>query len=251
MMKNNLINLKNKFCLVTGSNGYIGKTICEKLLKLGAIVIHTDIKKNKIKSKNSFFYKTDLTSKKEIDVLVKKLNKKFKRVDVIVNNAGYVAEADKSKKNQKLIYNEEYTRLNLDNTIYLTQSLISNLKKSRNGAIINICSIYSFLAYDYKLYKGTAMKNPLAYGVSKAGLMHYTKMLSTLLAPKIRVNSISPGGIYRNQPKKFVKRYLLKTPLGRMGHEDDIANAVIFFSSELSNYITGQNLVVDGGYSIS
>jgi len=251
MMKNNLINLKNKFCLVTGSNGYIGKMICEKLLKLGAIVIHTDIKKNKIKSKNSFFYKTDLTSKKEIDELVKKINKKFKKIDVIVNNAGYVAEADKGKKNQKLIYNEEYTRLNLDNTIYLTQSLISNLKKSRNGAIINICSIYSFLAYDYKLYQGTSMKNPLAYGVSKAGLVHYTKMLSTLLAPKIRVNAISPGGIFRNQPRKFVKKYLLKTPLGRMGHEDDIANAVIFFSSELSNYITGQNLVVDGGYSVS
>ena len=251
MMKNNLINLKNKFCFVTGSNGYIGKKICEKLLELGAIVIHTDIKKNKIKSKNSFFYKTDLTSKKEIDVLVKKINKQFKKIDVIINNAGHIAEADKSKKNQKIVYNEEYTRINLDNTIYLTQSLISNLKKSKNGAIINICSIYAFLAYDYELYKGTSMINPLAYGVSKAGLMHYTKMLSTLLAPKIRVNSISPGGIFRNQPRKFIKKYLLKTPLGRMGHEDDIANAVIFFSSELSNYITGQNLVVDGGYSIS
>ena len=250
-MKNNLINLNKKFCLVTGSNGHIGKVICEKLLKLGATVIHTDIKKNKIKSKNSFFFKADLTSKKEIDTLVKQINKKFKRIDIMVNNASYVAATDKDKKNQKLIYNEQYTRLNLDNTIYLTQSLISNLEKSRDASIINICSIYSFLAYDYSLYKGTSMKNPLAYGVSKAGLMHYTKMLSTLLAPKIRVNSISPGGIFRNQPNQFVKKYLSKTPLERMGHEDDIANAVIFFSSELSNYITGQNLIVDGGYSVA
>jgi len=249
-MINNLINLKNKFCFVTGSNGHIGIAVCKKLLKLGAIIIHTDIKKNKIKSKNSFFYKTDLTSKKEIDTLIKKINKKFKKIDVIVNNAGYVAEADGNKK-QKLIYNEEYIKLNLNNTIYLTQSLIPNLKRSKHSSIINICSIYSSLAYDYSLYKGTTMKNPLAYGVSKAGLMHYTKMLSTLLAPKIRVNSISPGGIFRNQPSKFIKRYLLKTPLGRMGHENDIANAVIFFSSELSNYITGQNLIVDGGYSVS
>ena len=95
------------------------------------------------------------------------------------------------------------------------------------------------------------MKNPLAYGVSKAGLMHYTKMLSTLLAPKIRVNAISPGGIFRDQPRKFIKRYLLKTPMRRMGHENDIVNAVIFFSSGLSSYITGQNLIVDGGYSAS
>ena len=93
------------------------------------------------------------------------------------------------------------------------------------------------------------MKAPLAYGVSKAGLVQYTKILSNALAPKIRVNAISPGGIFRNQPKKFVKRYLDKTPLGRMGTEDDIVNAVIFLSSNLSTYITGQNLIVDGGYS--
>jgi len=251
MTDNIPINLKNKFCLVTGSNGYLGKAICQKLIKLGAIVIHTDIKKNKIKSKNSFFYSADLTSKKEIDILIKKINKKFKKIDVLVNNAGYVPESNIDKKNDKLIYNEEYTKLNLNNTIYLTEGIMQSLKKSNAGSIINICSIYSFLAYDYNLYKGTAMKNPLAYGVSKAGLMHYTKMLSTSLAPKIKVNSISPGGIFRNQPKKFVKKYLLKTPMNRMGNENDVANAVIFFASELSNYITGQNLVVDGGYSVS
>ncbi len=250
-MNDNLINLKNKFCFVTGSNGYIGKAICQKLIKLGAIVIHTDIKKNKIKSKNSFFFKADLKSKKEIDILVKKIKKKFKKIDILVNNAAYVATSDLGKKNNKLIYNEEYIKLNLNNTIYLTELIIPSLKKSKQGSIINICSIYSFLAFDYNLYKGTTMKNPLAYGVSKAGLMHYTKMLSTSLAPKIKVNSISPGGIFRNQPNKFIKKYLLKTPLNRMCNENDVVNAVIFFSSELSSYITGHNLVVDGGYSLS
>jgi len=251
MMNDNFINLKNKFCFVTGSNGYIGKTICQKLIKQGAIVIHTDIKKNKIKSKNSFFFKADLKSKKEINILVKKIKKKFKKIDVLVNNAGYVATSDLGKKDSMLIYNEEYIKLNLNNTIYLTDLIIPSLKKSKQGSIINICSIYSFLTFDYNLYKGTAMKAPLAYGVSKAGLMHYTKMLSTSLAPKIKVNSISPGGIFRNQPSKFIKKYLLKTPLNRMCNENDVANAVIFFSSELSSYITGHNLVVDGGYSLS
>jgi NAD(P)-dependent dehydrogenase (short-subunit alcohol dehydrogenase family) len=251
MMNDNFINLKNKFCFVTGSNGYIGKTICQKLIKQGAIVIHTDIKKNKIKSKNSFFFKADLKSKKEINILVKKIKKKFKKIDVLVNNAGYVATSDLGKQDSMLIYNEEYIKLNLNNTIYLTDLIIPSLKKSKQGSIINICSIYSFLTFDYNLYKGTAMKAPLAYGVSKAGLMHYTKMLSTSLAPKIKVNSISPGGIFRNQPSKFIKKYLLKTPLNRMCNENDVANAVIFFSSELSSYITGHNLVVDGGYSLS
>ena len=250
MMNQNIINLKNKFCLVTGSNGYIGKIICEKLLKLGAKVIHTDIKKNKIKSKNSFFFKADLTSKKEIGILVEKINKKFKKIDILINNAGYVGTSS-LKNDNKLGYNEEYVKLNLNNTILLTELIIPSLKRSKNGSIINICSIYSFLGYDYNLYKGTQMKSPLGYGVSKAGLMHYSKMLSTSLAPKIRVNSISPGGIFRDQPISFVKKYLLKTPLNRMGNEKDVANAVIFFSSELSSYITGQNLVVDGGYSVS
>ena len=85
--------------------------------------------------------------------------------------------------------------------------------------------------------------------MSKAGLVQYTKMLSNALAPKIRVNAVSPGGIFRKQPKKFIKKYLDKTPLGRMGTEDDVANAVIFLSSNLSTYITGQNIIVDGGYS--
>ena len=91
----------------------------------------------------------------------------------------------------------------------------------------------------------------MGYGVSKAGLKHYTKLLSTALAPKIRVNSISPGGIYRKQPRKFIKRYIEKTPLLRMGNEQDVVNAVIFFSSNMSSYITGQDLIVDGGYSLS
>ena len=250
MMNQNIINLKNKICLVTGSNGYIGKIICEKLLKLGAKVIHTDIKKNKIKSKNSFFFKADLTSKKEIGILVEKINKKFKKIDILINNAGYVGTSS-LKNDNKFRYNEEYVKLNLNNTILLTELIIPSLKRSKNGSIINICSIYSFLGYDYNLYKGTQMKSPLGYGVSKAGLKHYSKMLSTSLAPKIRVNSISPGGIFRDQPISFVKKYLLKTPLNRMGNEKDVANAVIFFSSDLSSYITGQNLVVDGGYSVS
>ena len=250
MMNQNIINLKNKICLVTGSNGYIGKIICEKLLKLGAKVIHTDIKKNKIKSKNSFYFKADLTSKKEIGILVEKINKKFKKIDILINNAGYVGTSS-LKNDNKFRYNEEYVKLNLNNTILLTELIIPSLKRSKNGSIINICSIYSFLGYDYNLYKGTQMKSPLGYGVSKAGLKHYSKMLSTSLAPKIRVNSISPGGIFRDQPISFVKKYLLKTPLNRMGNEKDVANAVIFFSSELSSYITGQNLVVDGGYSVS
>tara|TARA_B110000305_G_C19232427_1_gene535860 strand:- start:122 stop:874 length:753 start_codon:yes stop_codon:yes gene_type:complete len=249
-MKNNLLNLKNKICLLSGCNGFIGKAISKKLLSLGSIVIGTDIKEDRSNSGLHMFIKADLNKKNEINKIVSKLKKNYKKIDILINNAGYVASGDKDKKLNKIFYNEKYENLNLTNTIYLTNSLVPILRKSQSASIINISSIYSSLAYDYSLYKNTKMKTPLAYGVSKAGLTHYSKMLSSALAPNIRVNSISPGGIYRKQPKNFIKRYLNKTPLSRMGHENDVANAVIFFSSELSSYITGQNLFVDGGYSI-
>ena len=247
-----MINLKNKYCLVTGCNGHIGYAITKKLKKLGAKVIGVDLMSKKKNPNLSLFIKINLYHKTEIDKLIKILNTKFKKIDILINNAGYVSDSSISKlTDSKIFYNEKYANLNLTNSIYLTNSLVPLIKKSKSASIINICSIYSLLAYDYSLYKKTNMKTPMAYGVSKAGLMHYTKMLSTALAPGIRVNSISPGGIFRNQPKKFIKRYLDKTPLLRMGHENDVANSVIFLSSELSSYITGQNLVVDGGYSVS
>tara|TARA_B110000971_G_scaffold158122_1_gene161519 strand:+ start:534 stop:1277 length:744 start_codon:yes stop_codon:yes gene_type:complete len=247
-----MINLKNKYCLVTGCNGYIGYAITKKLKGLGVKVIGVDLMSKKKNPNLSFFVKINLDYKTEIDKLIKILNTKFKKIDILINNAGYVGESSINKvTDSKIFYNEKYENLNLTNSIYLTNSLVPLIKKSKSASIINICSIYSLLAYDYSLYKETKMKPPMAYGVSKAGLMHYTKLLSTALAPGIRVNSISPGGIFRNQPKKFIKRYLDKTPLLRMGHENDVANSVIFLSSELSSYITGQNLVVDGGYSVS
>jgi NAD(P)-dependent dehydrogenase (short-subunit alcohol dehydrogenase family) len=247
-----MINLKNKYCLVTGCNGHIGYAITKKLKGLGAKVIGVDLLSKKKNPNLSLFIKINLDHKTEIKKLIKILNTKFKKIDILINNAGYVGESSINKTtDSKIFYNEKYANLNLTNSIYLTNSLVPLIKKSKSASIINICSIYSLLAYDYSLYKGTNMKPPIAYGVSKAGLMHYTKLLSTALAPGIRVNSISPGGIFRNQPKKFIKRYLYKTPLSRMGHENDVANSVIFLSSELSSYITGQNLVVDGGYSVS
>lgn len=248
-MKNNIINLKNKTIFITGSNGFIGKEISKKFLTLGSKVIGSDLQEDKFNNKLNMFFRVNLNNKNEIDSMVYKIKKKYKKIDILINNASYVGSDDKDFKKDKIFYNEKYENLNLSNTIYLTNSLVPMLKKSQSASIINISSIYSSLAYDYNLYKNTKMRAPLAYGVSKAGLVQYSKMLASALGPKIRINSISPGGIYRNQPKKFIKKYLEKTPLKRMCREEDVANAVVFFSSDLSNYITGQNLIIDGGYS--
>jgi NAD(P)-dependent dehydrogenase (short-subunit alcohol dehydrogenase family) len=99
------------------------------------------------------------------------------------------------------------------------------------------------------LYADTTMANPAGYGASKGGLLQLTRYLATVLAPEVRVNAISPGGIWRNQPDIFRERYENRTPLQRMGTEEDLKGVVMFLSSDLSAYVTGQNLVVDGGWT--
>ena len=245
-MQNEFINFKNKIFLVTGSNGFIGKNLCKKLRGLKATVIETDIRERK---NNKFFIKADLNKEEDRKHLTIKIKKKFKKIDVLINNAGHIPERKVNYKNK--FFNEDFIKLNLNSVAYLTESLIPLLRKSKKASIINIASIYGFLAHDYNLYKNTNMNPSLAYGISKAGLIQFTKLTAAKLAPNIRVNSISPGGIFRKQNKSFIKRYLNKTLLKRMGKEDDVSNVVIFLSSSLSNYITGQNIILDGGYSIS
>ena len=118
------------------------------------------------------------------------------------------------------------------------------------GAIINIASIYGSYGPDWSLYEGTNMSNPSAYCASKGGLIQFTRWLATTIAPRIRVNTISPGGVFRNQQEAFVQRYEAKTPLGRMAKEDDFRGAIAYLASDLSKYVTGQNLAVDGGWGI-
>jgi NAD(P)-dependent dehydrogenase (short-subunit alcohol dehydrogenase family) len=103
---------------------------------------------------------------------------------------------------------------------------------------------------DLRLYEDTTLGNPAAYAASKGGLMQLTRWLATTLAPHVRVNSVTSGGVWRNQPKTFVERYIARTPLKRMATEEDLTGAVAYLASDLSAYVTGQNLVVDGGWTV-
>jgi NAD(P)-dependent dehydrogenase (short-subunit alcohol dehydrogenase family) len=102
---------------------------------------------------------------------------------------------------------------------------------------------------DLSLYEETNLGNPAAYAATKGGLLQLTRWLATVLAPDVRVNAISPGGVWRNQPEDFLKRYVAKTPLRRMATEEDLKGAVAYLASDLSAYVTGHNLVVDGGWT--
>ena len=112
-----------------------------------------------------------------------------------------------------------------------------------------MASIYGLVGPDLRLYEGTAMGNPAAYAASKAGIVQFTRWLATTLAPSVRANAITPGGIERGQAQSFHERYCQRTPLGRMATEDDFRGAIAYLASDASSYMTGQNLVIDGGWT--
>jgi NAD(P)-dependent dehydrogenase (short-subunit alcohol dehydrogenase family) len=256
---------KKNLSIVTGSAGRFGKIISNNLASLGSdlILIDKNIKgekyslflekKYKIKV---YFFNLDLTSEKKLIVFSKIIKKKFKKIDLLINNAAFVGDSQDKGWNTEFLKqtNDSWNKaldINLNPCFYLSKIVTPLLKKSKSPSIINIASIYSFLGPDLNLYKNTGIHNPAAYSASKAALVHLTKWLACNLAPRIRVNAISPGGFYSEQPQKFLKRYLKKTPLRRMLSPEDLEGAIIFLASKQSSYITGQNLILDGGISLS
>jgi NAD(P)-dependent dehydrogenase (short-subunit alcohol dehydrogenase family) len=124
------------------------------------------------------------------------------------------------------------------------------LKKSSAASVILVSSIYGEVGPQPRLYEGTPLSNPTAYGVSKGGIGQLMRYLAAQLAPEVRVNCLSPGGIDRKLPPEFVRKYAERTPLGRMGQDEDFKGAVAYLASDLSRYVTGHDLKVDGGWTV-
>jgi len=237
---------KEKIILVTGGSGLIGKSIIETLLNENYIPINIDI----IPSSSSCeHYKCDITNETEIEDTVNQIYEKYSRIDGLVNNA-YPRKkefaADFFDVEEKNLVNQLHFQLA---SYYLCcQKVLPYLQKNNGGSIVNISSIYGSVGNDFSLYKNTKMNPPGVYNMVKGGINSLTNYLAAKFGKdQIRVNTISPGGIYDNQEKDFVSKYIQKVPMGRMGHPDDISPIVSFLLSENSKYITGQNIMVDGG----
>ena len=260
-----MINLNNKVSVVTGAGGYIGSAIVNALVESESTVIAIDSNKSRlIKLRNSVNRKyntlieiipLDVSSAKNIAKIKSTLSSNFKKIDILINSIGMVGDSKikgwSTPFEKQLIGPwKKAIDVNLTSVFFLVQALKKLLDKGTDTSVINISSIYGSFAPDFDIYKNTKLYNPAAYSISKAGLTYMTKWLAASLAPNIRVNTVSPGGIYRNQDKKFVNKYSKNTLLGRMGKEEDIIGSVLFLASNMSSYITGQNIFVDGGWSI-
>mgnify|MGYP001228613475 FL=1 len=259
-----LMNLKGRRALITGATGGIGQEIALTIAELGGDLLLVDrpssdygLIMQKIFDNwdvNIECIDCDLENEDSRNYLIDKAIKSNKNLDILINNAAFVGESNlegwvEDFDKQSLETWNRALGVNLTAPFHLSQAFTPLLRKNNNGSIINIASIYGMNAPDYSLYKGTDMGNPAGYSSSKGGLIQLTNWLATTVSPEIRVNSISPGGVWRNQPNKFVERYESRTPLGRMATEEDFKGVVAYLASDLSAYVTGQNIVVDGGWT--
>lgn len=273
-----MFNLNKKVAVVFGGNGYLGKYFCKSLKNYGAKVYSCDLninesKKKKTTSKSKEFAKIEkimvnAANKEELIELRKKIMEKEKSVDILVNTT--------TAKGEGFYLPFEDVSLecwdvgisgNLTIPFLTIQNFIPIMKKQKNGSIINIASHYGIVGNDQRIYIGADLnkhygddkkeKNRIysngVYNAAKGGLINFTRYLAAYYGEyNIRVNCISPGGVYKKncENKTFTKKYSEKVPLRRRANPEEISGALIFLASNASSYVTGHNLVVDGGYTI-
>jgi NAD(P)-dependent dehydrogenase (short-subunit alcohol dehydrogenase family) len=259
-----LMNLSDRVALITGGAGHIGSEFADTLLECGAHVVIVDFNSDKLKAVKEKFNKTypnkvstyevNLEDESQVRSLGPYIQKEFGHLEILINNAGFVGENKLEGwvvpfEEQSAITWRRAMEVNLTAPFELIQTLTPLMRKSKKGSIINIGSHYGVVGPDMRIYHETTMGNPAAYAASKGGLIQLTRWLSTVLAPDIRVNTITPGGVKRTQPENFQKEYVFRVPLQRMASEEDYKGALIYLASDLSRYMTGQNLIVDGGWT--
>lgn len=242
--------LINKIIIVTGGEGLIGKSIIKNIKENEGIAISLDIRIDKSNTDPDKFY-LDINNDNSIKDVLDKLINRFGKIDGLVNNA-YPRTSDWGQAFEDTS-NESFS-LNLDMQLgrifAITKPVLKTMKLNQSGSIVNIASIYGMVGNDFKIYENTNINPPVAYSAIKGGLINFNRYIASCYGKyNIRTNCISPGGIFDNQDPIFVKNYEEKVPLKRMGKPDDIAPLVSFLLSDESEYITGQNIAIDGGWT--
>jgi NAD(P)-dependent dehydrogenase (short-subunit alcohol dehydrogenase family) len=265
--------LKDKVGVVTGGVGLLGTEFCKTLAEAGAAVVVVDLNgdaatkvadglvKNGYKAKG---IATDITKPDSVNAMVSAVLSTFGRLDVLVNSAALDPKFDPDAASKGIAPGafEDYPleqwnaamNVNLTGMFLVTQACVKPMiVQGKKGSIINICSTYGLNGPDQRIYikdgKRVAFK-PVYYTTTKAGVMGFTKYLAAYYAEtEIRVNALTPGGVFNNHEEYFVKNYSAKTILGRMAKKDEMNGALLFLASDASSYMTGNNVIVDGGWT--
>ncbi len=261
-----LMDLSGRVALITGGAGHIGREVAAALAELGATVAIADrddeaadevavgLARDYGVTARAFAIDFELEDEDTVKALPGEVIGAFGGLDILVNGAAFVGTSELTGWNVPFEEQSPETwrralEVNLTSAFVLIQASTGALRRSGHGSVVNIASIYGMLGPDMSIYQDSGMGNPAAYGASKGGLIQFTRWLATVLAPDIRVNAITPGGVSRDQPDNFRKKYTARTPLRRMAVEEDMKGAVAYLAGDAAAYVTGHNLVVDGGWS--
>ena len=254
--------MKQKVCLITGGAGFLGRKYCEFFSKKNFKVLCIDNNKKNLKKiselnlKNLIVYNCDITNHDKVEKLYKVISKSF-FVDVLINNAAI--DAIPFKKNnitQKFPTSEMWDRefdVSLKGSFFMIKFFGEAMILKNKGSIINIGSDLSIIAPNQKIYKSSyeSYIKPVTYAVIKHGMVGLTKYFSSLYGEKsVRVNMVSPGPVKNNQNTKLLSEIENMTPMQRLGDPKDILGLLFFLANDDSSYITGQNILVDGGKTI-
>jgi gluconate 5-dehydrogenase len=254
----NIFSIKEKVIIITGATGYLGSKMVEDLSLSGAkiMVLSTTLSKSLNLCKQLDIpleqaFEIDVSDKKSIDGTFKNIFDRFGKIDILVNNAyyGVTKNFDKYSKTDWQT-SLEGTVISIDMT---TQSVVPYMKKNIQSRIINISSMYGMVSPNPDVYASEEMINPLSYGVGKAGIIQYTKYAAMKLAKyNINVNTVSYGPFPNTnivKDDKFIENLANKTFVKRIGKPEEVTSAIYFLSLNESSYITGQNIVIDGGWT--
>jgi len=255
--------IKDKVIVITGGAGLIGKEFVKVVIAHGGIAIIADInedvgqnvKKNlseDLKTDRIDFVQLDITSKASLENCIRYIERMYGKIDALVNNA-----YPRNKNYGKHFFDVEYSdfsenlSLNLGGYFITSQQFARYFAKQGYGNIINISSIYGVVAPKFEIYEGTTMTMPVEYAAIKSGLIHLTKYMAKYFkGMNIRVNTLTPGGIFDNQPVVFLKKYKEQCLNKGMLDKSDLKGTLLYLLSDLSQYVNGQNIVVDDGFSL-
>ena len=262
--------LEGRVALVTGGAGLLGKEFCLTLAQAGAQVYVADLDEQaahlvagEISSQSCqpFGIHLDVTSPDSVSSVIDRIIQQSGRLDILVNSAALdpkfdpenVGTANNAFEDYPLDSWQAALNVNLTGPFLVSQAAAREMVRNKKGSIINICSTYGLGGPDQRIYEKPGQDKvykPVYYTVTKAGILGLTKYLATYYADSdIRVNALTPGGVFNGHDDTFVKNYSARTVMGRMAHKDEMNGALLFLASDASSYMTGGNVIVDGGWT--
>ncbi len=252
----NLFSLPGRVIIITGGAGMLGVEYARTLSAAGGRIVIFDVKENPALKKYDY-RQVDITKKDEIRKTIKEIIHKYGRLDALINNAALNPVPGTAESREQFRPYERYRldlwqreiAVGLTGMFLCSQAVIPIMKKQKSGSIINISSTYGLVGPDNRIYDRGKFKS-IGYATVKGAVPNFTRSLASYLrGTGIRVNTLTPGGVFAGHNRDFLRAYSARTLLGRMAKRDEYNGAILFLVSEASSYMTGANLVVDGGWT--